>query len=358
MAAVRFHTIAVTGSCGLIGSEVVRVMSLHCDHIIAIDNNMRCKYFGTQGDTRTNERQLLDDIHNMTLLSCDIRNRGAILDIFMRHKPQVVIHCAAQPSHELSKLIPFDDFDVNASGTVNLIEALRRSGSGGAFFFASTNKVYGDNPNYLSLREWDTRWDFADERLRDGINETMSLDNCTHSVFGASKVAADIMVQEYGRYFGMNTVCFRLGCVTGRAHSGVELHGFLSYLVRCNLLNRTYRIYGYKGKQVRDNIHGSDVARAMYTWIGRPKTGCVYNLGGGRENSVSVLEAIFMIEQLTGRRTKIEYVDQHRKGDHMCYISNTARFRTEYPEWSITLSLGDILQELVNGWSERYRKQP
>jgi len=324
---------------------------------VGIDNNLRANYFPDHGNTDWNKRLLLKEINNMVSVPCDIRNRDAIRDLFEQHKPQIVIHCAAQPSHDLSGLMPSDDFDINAVGTVNLLDGLRQVDNNGAFIFTSTNKVYGDNPNQLPLTELPTRWDYSEQSAFKGITEKMSLDCCTHSVFGASKVAADIMVQEYGRYFGMNTVCFRLGCVTGRAQAGAELHGFLSYLTRCHMSGAKYRIYGYKGKQVRDNIHAKDVAHAMYQWLCHPKPGSVFNLGGSRENSTSLIEAISQLELLTGNIMPVEYINQNRKGDHICYISDTSEFCTQYPKWSITVTLRGIFDDLISGYNERNKER-
>jgi CDP-paratose 2-epimerase len=262
-------------------------------------------------------------------------------------KPNLLIHAAAQPSHDLAASRPFDDFDVNAVGTLNLLEATRRARAESPFAFLSTNKVYGDAPNELPLVELETRWDYADPVQRDGIDETCRIDATMHSLFGASKVAADVLVQEYGRYFGMPTVCFRGGCLTGPHHSGAELHGFLAYIARAIREGRTYRIFGYKGKQVRDNIHSYDVCTAIIAFAERPVSGAVYNLGGGRENSISVLEAIERLEELTGRRLEREYVEEPRRGDHICYISNLGRLRSDYPEWDVSISLDEILRQLA-----------
>jgi CDP-paratose 2-epimerase len=270
-----------------------------------------------------------------------------MLRLFEETRPDLVIHCAAQPSHDLAASRPFDDFDVNAVGTMNVLEAARRFAPEAAFCHMSTNKVYGDAPNELPLNELPTRWDYADPKDHDGIDEAMRIDSSTHSIFGASKVAADVMVQEYGRYFNMKTVCFRGGCLTGPAHSAAELHGFLAYVVKCCRANRTYRIYGYKGKQVRDNIHSYDVCRAIEAFYDKPRSGEVYNLGGGRANSISVLEAIEMAQSVTGSKLAVEYVDKARIGDHICYISNLGKFRAHYPEWNITRSLQDTFEEMA-----------
>jgi CDP-paratose 2-epimerase len=261
-------------------------------------------------------------------------------------RPQLVVHAAAQPSHDLAASRPFDDFDVNAGGTLNLLEATRRHAQGAVFVHMSTNKVYGDAPNEIALRELATRWDYADPAFEAGVAETMRIDRSKHSLFGASKVAADVMVQEYGRYFGMRTCCLRGGCLTGPNHSGVELHGFLNYLVKCNVQGRLYKVFGYKGKQVRDNIHSLDVARFIHAFYENPRGGEVYNIGGGRGNSVSILEAFERIEQLSGRKMVSEYVDANREGDHICYISDLSKMRAHYPGWDISRSLDDIFEEI------------
>jgi CDP-paratose 2-epimerase len=277
----------------------------------------------------------------------DIRDRGGIDRLVREHRPQLVVHAAAQPSHDLAASRAFDDFDVNAVGTLNLLEATRKHAPEAPFVFLSTNKVYGDAPNELPLVELETRWDYSDPAQRSGINETCRIDATTHSLFGASKAAADLIVQEYGRYFGMPTVCFRGGCLTGPNHSGVELHGFLAYLARAVRDGKRYRIFGYKGKQVRDNIHSYDVCTAIIAFVERPSAGAVYNLGGGRENSISVLEAIARLEQLCGRTLETEYVPEARRGDHICYISDLHRFRSDYPDWELSVSLEQIIRELA-----------
>jgi CDP-paratose 2-epimerase len=287
----------------------------------------------------------------------DIRDRLRILQCIREIAPDAVVHTAAQPSHDLAAQRPLDDFDVNAAGTLNLLEAVRQSASHTPFVFMSTNKVYGDAPNELPLKELDSRWDYAQPADHAGIREDMRIDRSKHSIFGASKVAADIMVQEYGRYFGMMTCCLRGGCLTGPNHSGVELHGFLSYLVKVNLTGETYRIYGYKGKQVRDNIHSYDVARFIEMFIDNPSSGEVYNLGGGRANSCSILEAFEIVESLTGKKMKFEYFDKNREGDHICYISDLTKMRTAYPQWNVTRSLQSIFEDLHLSWRQRVREQ-
>src|SRR2546430_10900627 len=307
---------------------------------------MRRDFFGADGDTTWNLERLRGATRHFEHRDVDVRDRETILGILAEERPDLIVHCAAQPSHDLAASRPFDDFDVNAVGTLNLLEAARRSCPESPFFFLSTNKVYGDAPNELELVELETRWDYADGR--DGVDESCRVDRTTHSLFGASKLAADVLVQEYGRYFGMPTVCFRGGCLTGPNHSGAELHGFLAYLARAVRDEIPYRIYGYKGKQVRDNIHSHDVCTAIMAFAERPSKGAVYNLGGGRANSVSMLEAIARFEELFGRRLESEYVPEPRRGDHICYISDLRRFREDYPDWEIEVSLDDVFTSFVD----------
>ncbi len=343
----------VTGSSGLIGSEVVAAFSTSGWVVHGVDNNMRSDFFGPQGDTRWNLQRLKDrhpDFHHHEL---DIRNRPAILDLLKTLKPQAIVHAAAQPSHDLAASRPWDDFDVNAVGTVNMLEAARQSCPESPFVHMSTNKVYGDAPNEIRLKELEKRWDYDDPTYAGGIAESFRIDQSKHSVFGASKVAADIMVQEYGRYFGLPTCCLRGGCLTGPNHSGVELHGFLSFLVKCNLEGRTYKIFGYKGKQVRDNIHSYDVVEFMKRFISAPRCGEVYNLGGGRGNSVSILEAFDLISRISGKPMKYEYVDQNRQGDHICYISDLTKMKAHFLGWGITKDLETTFSEIHQSWCER-----
>ncbi len=345
--------ILVTGSSGLIGSEVVAHFDALRWEVHGVDNNMRADFFGSEGDTRWNQRRLEETCRQFQHHELDIRDREAVLRCIAELRPDAVLHAASQPSHDLAAKRPFDDFDVNAVGTLNLLEATRRAAPDAAFVFMSTNKVYGDAPNDLALRELETRWDYARPEDCDGIREDMRIDRSKHSVFGASKVAADVMVQEYGRYFGLRTCCLRGGCLTGPNHTGVELHGFLSYLVKVNLTGSCYRVYGYKGKQVRDNIHSYDVARFIERFIADPRPAEVYNLGGGRGNSCSILEAFRRVEAVTGKPMWFTYVAQHREGDHICYISNLAKMKAHYPGWDITKSLDTILEETVCAWSAR-----
>jgi CDP-paratose 2-epimerase len=346
----------ITGSSGLIGSELVSYFDQHAESVVGVDANLRAEFFGPEGDTLWNLRRLMQNTRNFRPYVIDIRDRSGLQDLFRREGPfDLVIHCAAQPSHDLAASRPVDDFDINATGTLNALEATRQISPDAVFVHMSTNKVYGDAPNELPLKELPQRWDYAREEDFNGITEEMRIDRSKHSIFGASKVAADIMVQEYGRYFDMRTCCLRGGCLTGPNHAGVELHGFLSYLVKTQLQGRTYQIYGYKGKQVRDNIHCYDVATAVEAIYRNPRVAEVYNLGGGRPNSCSILEAFTIVEQLTGKKMKYQYRDQPREGDHICYISNLNHFQSHYPEWSVTRSLNDILKEIVSAWHNRLK---
>lgn len=345
--------ILVTGSCGLIGSEVAIFLAQRGCVIHGIDNNQRAVFFGPQGDTRWNQARLAREIPGYTHHELDIRDRQGILNLVAEIQPQAIVHTAAQPSHDRAAAIPFDDFDTNAVGTLNLLEAARRVSTETIFVHLSTNKVYGDRPNTIALRELETRWDYADPAYAEGISEDFPIDQSKHSLFGASKVAADILVQEYGRYFSMPTCCLRGGCLTGPNHSGVELHGFLSYLVKCNLEGREYKIYGYKGKQVRDNIHSEDVARFIWEFIRAPRIAEVYNIGGGKRNSCSILEAFDLVEKFTGKKQIFQYVEENRIGDHICYYSNLGKMRAHYPEWNITVSLEETIRQIVDAWSTR-----
>jgi CDP-paratose 2-epimerase len=351
-------TLLVTGSSGLIGSEVCTYFAQQGWAIRGVDNNMRAEFFGPGGDTRWNQKRLQDGLHNFSHHELDIRDRTAVLELMEALKPDAIVHCAAQPSHDLAAKIPFKDFDTNALGTVNLLEATRLYAPNASFVHMSTNKVYGDAPNELALVEQETRWDYAEAQDFGGIAESFRIDQSKHSIFGASKVAADIMVQEYGRYFGMNTCCLRGGCLTGPNHCGVELHGFLSYLTKCNLEGKKYFVYGYKGKQVRDNIHSLDVARFIHAFIEKPRQGEVYNLGGGRDNSCSILEAFSRIEAVSGKKMEYEYVDKNREGDHICYISDLSKIKAHYPEWDITKSLPMIFEEIHASWIDRTALAP
>ena len=348
--------ILVTGSSGLIGSEAVEHFDGQGHQVFGVDNNMRSVFFGPAGDTLWNLERLKNATRHFTPLGLDIRDRDAITALFRENRFDVIIHCAAQPSHDKAADIALLDFEVNAMGTVNLLEAARQHCRDAAFIFMSTNKVYGDSPNEKPLMETATRYDYSDPADHEGIDETCRIDRTTHSLFGASKVAADVYAQEYGRYFGMPVGIFRGGCLTGPSHSGVELHGFLSYLLKVALSGKPYTVFGYKGKQVRDNIHSFDVVRAFEEFARNPRPGEVYNLGGGRANSVSMLESISRIEALTGRKINWTYSDQARKGDHMCYISNLAKLKSHFPGWSVTRSLDSILQEMVAAEREHSNK--
>jgi CDP-paratose 2-epimerase len=345
--------ILVTGSSGLIGSEVVSYFARDSWEVHGIDNNQRAEFFGPAGDTRWNQQRLLSAHKNFRHHELDIRNRQGVAECVAVIRPDLIVHTAAQPSHDLAATRPFDDFDVNASGTLNLLEAARRNVPDTVFVFMSTNKVYGDKPNSIRLKELETRWDYDDQGYANGIDESFPVDQSKHSLFGASKLAADVMVQEYGRYFGMKTCCLRGGCLTGPNHSGVELHGFLSYLIKCNLEGKVYRIYGYKGKQVRDNIHALDVARFINAFWESPRSGEVYNLGGGRGNSCSILEAFERAAALSGQKMVYEYVEENRQGDHLCYISDLSKMQAHYPGWNISKSLDDIFEEIYLSWEKR-----
>ncbi len=344
----------ITGSSGLIGSELVTHFDRRAARVIGVDNNMRADFFGAEGDTTWNLERLRQSTTRFSHHPLDVRNRDGLADLFKREGPfDLIVHCAAQPSHDLAARRPFDDFDVNATGTLNVLETTRQYSPEAVVVFMSTNKVYGDAPNELPLKELERRWEYARPEDYRGVAETMRIDRSKHSIFGASKVAADVVTQEYGRYFGLKTHCLRGGCLTGPNHSGVELHGFLSYLVKTQLSGKTYRIYGYKGKQVRDNIHSFDVARAIEEIYANPRCGEVYNMGGGRENSCSILEAFDRVEELTGKKMHYEYLDQPRAGDHVCYISDLARFQQHYPKWSVTKSLEDVFQDMIAAWNVR-----
>jgi len=348
--------ILVTGSSGLIGSEAVEYFDREGHQVIGVDNNMRRFFFGAQGDTSWNLERLKRITKNFIHYDIDIRDRERIFDLFKEYRFDLIIHCAAQPSHDKAKEIPLIDFEVNALGTMILLEATRQYSADAVFVFMSTNKVYGDAPNEKPLVELPTRYDYARPEDYDGIDETCRIDQSLHSLFGASKLSADVMAQEYGRYFGMNVGVFRGGCLTGPNHSGVQLHGFLSYLVKVALTGQTYTIYGYKGKQVRDNIHSYDVIRAIEEFAQNPRPGEVYNIGGGRGNSISILEAITLIEEMTGRKIHWVYQDQPRKGDHICYITNMRKFKSHYPNWTITRSLEDILKEMIDAEMKRMQQ--
>lgn len=340
--------VLITGSSGLIGSEAVEFFDKRGWLVKGVDNNMRRDFFGVDGDTIWNLRRLQKCTKNFEHFDVDIRDRKGVGSLLKDEKPNLIIHCAAQPSHDLASERPFDDFDTNAVGTLNLLEASRSACADSPFIFMSTNKVYGDAPNEMPLMELETRYEYARVEDRKGVNESCRIDSCLHSLFGASKAAADILVQEYGRYFKRPTACLRGGCLTGPNHSGAEQHGFLAYIARCLKEDRTYRIYGYKGKQVRDNIHSFDVCSFFYAFFEKPSCGAVYNIGGGRENSVSVVEAIRRCEGFAKKSLKVQYVEANRVGDHICYISDLTKMKTDFPEWTITKSLDNILREMLS----------
>ncbi|RIK77173.1 MAG: NAD-dependent epimerase [Planctomycetota bacterium] len=346
-------TLLVTGSSGLIGSEVCTYFDGRGWRVHGVDNNQRAVFFGEAGDTRWNQRRLAQTLKSFEHHELDVRDRAGVLRLLAELKPDAIVHTAAQPSHDRAAAIPFDDFDVNAVGTLNLLEAARRACPEAPLVHMSTNKVYGDRPNTIRLRELDTRWDYDDPAYANGIPESFSIDQSKHSLFGASKVAADVMVQEYGRYFNMPTCCLRGGCLTGPNHSGVELHGFLSFLVKCNLEGREYRVFGYKGKQVRDNIHSEDVARFIHAFIESPRSGETYNIGGGKNNSCSIREAFALTEEFSGKPMKYAYVEENRIGDHICYYSDLSKMRNHYPGWDITVSLRETVRQIVEAWRRR-----
>jgi len=339
--------VIVTGSSGLIGSEASVYFDSLGWEVIGIDNNMRADFFGADGDTRWNRERVQAATSSYTHAAIDIRDRQIILDLYKEIRPDLTIHCAAQPSHDLAKDRPFDDFDINAVGTLNLLESNRRYSCESPFIFTSTNKVYGDTPNRIAMKELETRYDYANQSDYNGVSEECSIDHCLHSLFGASKVAADVMVQEYGRYFNMPTVCLRGGCLTGPNHSAAELHGFLAYLGRAVKEQRSYKIFGYKGKQVRDNIHSNDVCSFFAAFYESPKVAAVYNLGGGRENSISMLEAITKFEQELGKKLSFSLEEDNRVGDHICYISDLSKIKRDYPSWKIKHDIDSVVTQIA-----------
>jgi len=347
----------ITGSAGLIGSETARFLHAKGMEIVGIDNNMREYFFGADASTRWNTSRLQEDLPNFSHYPTDVRDEQAVNSLFAERGKAIslVVHTAAQPSHDWAAREPFTDFTVNANGTLTLLEATRRYAPDAAFIFTSTNKVYGDTPNNLPLLEKETRWEVDETHpyYEFGIDETMSLDQSKHSLFGASKVAADVLTQEYGRYFGLKTGSFRGGCLTGPAHSGAELHGFLAYLVKCALTEKPYTIYGYKGKQVRDNIHSYDLVNAFWHYFQNPIPGAVYNMGGSRHSNCSMLEAIDITEGLTGKKLLYTMSDQARSGDHIWWISDVRKFQRDYPEWNYKYDLKLIIAEIVEATKER-----
>ncbi|MEI9919955.1 MAG: NAD-dependent epimerase/dehydratase family protein [Bacteroidota bacterium] len=345
--------ILVTGSSGLIGSEVSRHFHDLGWEVHGIDANQRAVFFGEKGDTRWNQKRLQEELKNFHHIELDIRDRAGVLKTIRELKPDAIVHTAAQPSHDRAAAIPFDDFDTNAVGTFNMLEATRQYSTEVPFVHLSTNKVYGDAPNRIKLKELETRWDYDDDAYEHGIPETFTIDQSKHSLFGASKVAGDISVQEYGRYFNMPSCVLRGGCLTGPNHSGVELHGFLSYLVKCNLESKTYTVFGYKGKQVRDNIHSHDVSRFIEEFINKPGIAEVYNIGGGKDNTCSILEAFKIAEKFTGKKMNYTYTDQNREGDHICYYSDLRKMIKHYPNWNITISVEETIRQIVESWKTR-----
>jgi CDP-paratose 2-epimerase len=348
----------VTGAGGLIGSEAVSFLTAQGLDVIGVDNDMRAYFFGAEASTRWRLDELKGRHRRFRNVAIDIRDFEAISKLIedIGQDLWLVVHAAAQPSHDWAAREPFTDFGVNATGTLNILEALRRHAPHASLVFTSTNKVYGDTPNALPLIELGTRWeiDRSHPYYEHGIDESMSVDQTTHSLFGASKLSADLMVQEYGRYFGMNTACFRGGCLTGGGHSGTELHGFLAYLMKCTVTGRPYTIYGYKGKQVRDNIHANDLVRAIWEFASAPKSGRVYNIGGSRFANCSMLEAIQLCEEIAGRRLDVTYSDENRRGDHIWWVSDISRFQTDYPNYKLTYDIGATLVDIHDAGRRRW----
>jgi CDP-paratose 2-epimerase len=339
----------VTGSVGLVGSAACRKWANEGFDVVGIDNDMRAEFFGQAASTSSTRRKLEAELPNYRHHAIDIRDGASIKEVFAQFgsEIQVVVHAAAQPSHDWAARAPLVDFGVNAVGTLNLLEAARAHCPEAVFIFTSTNKLYGDTPNRLPLIELASRWEIeAGHRFKRGIDETMSIDQTKHSLFGASKVAADVLVQEYGRYFGMKTVCFRGGCITGPAHAGAELHGFLAYLMKCTVNGKPYQVFGYRGKQVRDNIHAYDLVSAFWEFFKAPRSAEVYNMGGSRHSNCSMLEAIEWCERLSGRNLEWKYVEDNRVGDHIWYISDVRRFQSHYPGWKYQYGIAEIMKEL------------
>ena len=347
--------VLVTGSSGLIGSEAVTFFDGMGFPITGIDNNMRADFFGPKGDTSWNRQRLESQCSNFTHVELDIRDRKAVLELIAGSDFDLIVHTAAQPSHDLAASRPFDDFDVNAVGTLNLLEATRQHCPDAVFIHVSTNKVYGDGPNHIPLVELETRWDYADPAYEHGIAEDFSIDNSVHSLFGASKAAGDLMAQEYGKYFGIKTGIFRGGCLTGPQHSGVELHGFLNYLVMVALREGPYTIFGYKGKQVRDQIHCHDVINAFWHFAQNPRPGEVYNLGGGKGNAASLMECVDLIEKICGKKPELTYSEENRVGDHICYYSDLRKLYDHFPDWKLTYDLPQITEEIIQTVMDQQR---
>lgn len=347
------NKIFVTGSSGLIGSEVCTFFAQQGFAVHGLDNNQRAVFFGEQADTRWNQKRLAESLSDFTHHELDIRDRDGLLSLVSEISPDVIVHAASQPSHDRAADIPFDDFDTNAVGTLNLLEAARQHCPESPFIHMSTNKVYGDAPNRIPMVELVTRWDYADQAYANGIAEDFTIDQSKHSLFGVSKLAADVMVQEYGRYFNMPTCTLRGGCLTGPNHSGVQLHGFLNFLIKCNLEKRPYTMFGYKGKQVRDNLHSQDVAALIWAFAQAPRCGEVYNIGGGKGNSCSILEAFQRVEAITGNSMQYSYEDRARIGDHICYYSDLSKIHAHYPDWKMTRNLDYIFHEIVDALGQR-----
>jgi len=342
--------VLITGSCGLVGSESVKFFSSKGFDVVGVDNNFRLKLFGKDGDINWIKNKLIKDYKNYTHKNIDIRNYSALEKIFRKYKNSIklVIHSAAQPSHDWAKTKPFVDFGINALGTLNILDLTKKYSNNASFIFMSTNKVYGDNPNLLPLRELESRWEISKKhKYFRGINESMNMDNCIHSFFGTSKSYADLIVQEYGKNEKLKTVSFRAGCITGPNHSGAKLHGFLSYLVKSSLLKKTYSIFGYKGKQVRDNIHSHDLVQCFWNYYKKPKIGEVYNIGGGRISNCSVIEALNLVESIANIKIKKNYNKENRVGDHIWYISDTKKFKKDYPNWKQKYNTKKIIEELI-----------
>jgi len=337
----------ITGSTGLIGSEAVSFFVGKGFKVYGVDNDMRAYFFGKEASTKWKLAKLKEEISDYQHYNIDIRDEKKIKNIFKKNKFDLIIHAAAQPSHDWAAKEPLTDFSVNATGTLILLENFRKYCPEAVFIFTSTNKVYGDTPNRLPLIEKKTRWELPKKhRYYQGIDETMSIDDSLHSLFGASKIAADVMVQEYGKYFGLKTGVFRGGCLTGPAHSGAQLHGFLAYLAKCIASGKKYTVFGYKRKQVRDNIHSYDLVNAFYHFYKKPRKGEVYNIGGSRYSNISMIEAIEKIEKILGKKANIEYIDQPRKGDHIWYISDVSKFKSHYPNWDFKYNIDEIIKEL------------
>lgn len=350
--------ILVTGSAGLIGSEAVRFFCNKGFTVVGIDNNMRQRFFGEDASTEWNRDRLVSDYGDLYIHhNVDIRDHNAVHDIFLTYGTDIrlIIHTAAQPSHDWAASDPYTDFSVNANGTLILLENTRQICPNAVFIFCSTNKVYGDHPNFLPLAEQEKRWEIeASHIYHPGINETMSIDSCKHSLFGASKVAADVLVQEYGRYFDMKTAVFRGGCLTGPSHSGTQLHGFLSYLMKCTMTGEHYQVFGYQGKQVRDNIHSYDLINAFYHFYQSPRVAEIYNIGGSRFSNCSMIEAIQQCEEISGKKLNWSYAETNRVGDHIWWISDIQKFQKHYPSWNLTYSIPDILKEILSHNTKRW----